>query len=163
MSRRLRLRFDLATLPAAHHGSIVDRDPSVRRVRSEDQRQLADLLLDAYRGTVDDEGEGPEEAAAEVARLLGGAYGAFDAAASEVVELGGAIVAATLVTEFEGRPLIAFSLVHPSWRRRGLGRAGLVRTLDRLRSAGWSEVRLAVTETNLPARSLYEQVGFRPA
>jgi RimJ/RimL family protein N-acetyltransferase len=125
-----------------------------------DAAAIAELMLAAYRGTVDDAGEGPEEAAREVARLFVGDFGPFDFDVSEVVVRDGVVVAATLVTEYEGLPLIAFSMTAPAWKRRGLARAGLVRAMARLRAAGRERVDLAVTATNTPSRRLYESLGF---
>lgn len=117
-------------------------------------------MLDAYRGTVDDAGEGPDEARAEVNRLLIGGYGPFDFGASELVERDGGVVGATLVTMYEGAPMVAFSMTAPAWQRRGLARAGLLRGMARLRDAGATSVRLAVTDANTPALRLYESLGF---
>lgn len=131
-----------------------------RSVRHEDAAALAALMLDAYRGTVDDGGEGPEESLAEVRKLLSGGYGTFDFGCSELVEREGRVIAATLVTEYENEPLIAFSLTHPDWQRRGLARAGLVRAMRALQDDCRVHVNLAVTATNTPARRLYESLGF---
>ncbi len=111
-------------------------DPSARPVLPEDAAALSGLMLRAYAGTIDDGGEGPEEAAAEVHALLGGAYGPFDFSNSELIEQEGQVVAATLLTRFEGLPLLAFSMTDPAWKRRGLGRAGLLRSIHRLQQAG---------------------------
>jgi GNAT superfamily N-acetyltransferase len=135
-------------------------DPLVRPVCASDAPGLASLMLAAYRGTADDAGEGPAAAAAEIARLFEGAYGTFDATCSEAVIRDGSIVNATLVTEFQGCPLIAFSMTAPEWKRRGLARAGLLRVMERLRRAGRAEVGLVVTKANIPARRLYECLGF---
>ncbi|MCX5057240.1 GNAT family N-acetyltransferase [Streptomyces sp. NBC_00461] len=47
-------------------------------------------------------------------------------------------------------------------RGRGLGRRLMTRMLDRLRSEGASEVRLAVDPDNEPAVHLYKSLGFTP-
>lgn len=125
-----------------------------------DAPALAALMLDAYRGTIDDGGGGPDEAAAEVSRLLAGDYGPFDQGASELVERDGGIVSATLVTSHGGMPLIAFSMTASRWKRRGLARDGLVRTLHRLRAAGAVAIHLAVTPGNTAAERLYASLGF---
>jgi RimJ/RimL family protein N-acetyltransferase len=153
----MRLRLS-ARLGAARPVAAVD--PLARPVTPGDAASLAELMLTAYRGTVDDAGEGPEETAKEIAKVFAGGYGPFDVGASEVVVRDGVIVAATLVTEYEGLPLIAFSMTAPEWQRRGLARAGLLRTMARLRAAGRERADLAVTETNVPARRLYESLGF---
>jgi ribosomal protein S18 acetylase RimI-like enzyme len=130
-----------------------------RSVSVDDAESVAGLMLRAYRGTVDDEGEGPEEALAAVKGLLAGAYGPFDFSASEVV-LREDIIAATLVTEYQGVALVAFSMTDPAWQRRGLARSGLLRVCARLRAAGRERVDLAVTAANTRAIALYRSLGF---
>lgn len=125
-----------------------------------DADSLARLMLEAYRGTVDDSGETLDDARAEVAKTLDGGYGRFDFDASEVIERGAEIVSCTMVTHYEGLPMIAFSLTLPEWRRQGLARAGLRRTMNRLAQAGHQRVQLAVTSGNTPAERLYESLGF---
>lgn len=179
MRKRMSARLDESLPPPA-------TDAMARRVTPADAPALARLMLDAYRGTVDDGGEGPDQATAEVANLLSGGYGIFDLAASEVVcrdcsaqnlersGTGGTpvppldstsrdevIVSATLVTEYDGGAMVAFSMTAPAWQRRGLARAGLLRTMARLRDAGRDRVDLAVTSTNTPAVTLYLSLGFR--
>ncbi len=154
MRLRMSLNFDDPT-------PLPPPDPLARPVSSADAPALAELMLSAYRGTVDDAGAGADEAAAEVARLLSGGYGAFDFAASEVVTRDGRVVAATLVTEFQGIALVAFSMTEPAWQRRGLARAGLLRAIARLVSNGRQRVDLAVTSANTPAVTLYRALGFR--
>ncbi|MEU7589999.1 GNAT family N-acetyltransferase [Micromonospora sp. NPDC049230] len=48
----------------------------------------------------------------------------------------------------------------PSWRRRGLATAMIVRALHRARSAGFRRLRLQVSDTNQPALALYQRLGF---
>jgi GNAT superfamily N-acetyltransferase len=141
-------------------GRTAPDDPESRPVEPDDRAALAALMLAAYRGTPDDAGEGPDEAATEVGRLFEGAFGLFDRAKSEVVFRLGLMANATLVTDFRGCPLVAFTMTAPEWKRRGLARAGLLRTMERLRQAGCDEVTLAVTDANVDARRLYESLGF---
>lgn len=135
-------------------------EPGARAVRREDAESLARLMLEAYRGTVDDGGETLDDARSEVAKTLDGGYGRFDFDASEVIERGGEIVAGTIVTHYEGLPMVAFSLTLPAWRRQGLARGGLRRAMARLASAGYERVQLAVTCGNMPAEHLYGSLGF---
>lgn len=135
-------------------------EAGARSVQRTDADSLARLMLEAYRGTVDDSGETLDDARAEVAKTLDGGYGRFDFDASEVIERGAEIVSCTMVTHYEGLPMIAFSLTLPEWRRQGLARAGLRRTMNRLAQAGHQRVQLAVTSGNTPAERLYESLGF---
>ncbi|MGE5603375.1 MAG: GNAT family N-acetyltransferase, partial [Nitrososphaerales archaeon] len=49
----------------------------------------------------------------------------------------------------------------PAYRRRGLTRAVLLEGLRRMQAAGMDRVCVSTTHTNMPARSLYEAIGFR--
>lgn len=51
--------------------------------------------------------------------------------------------------------------VAPQMRRRGLARVLLGTALDRMRAARASRCLLEVRASNLPARALYESLGFR--
>ena len=50
--------------------------------------------------------------------------------------------------------------VTPEFKGKGLGKMLLVNSLISLRSMGYDQCILWVSETN-PARSLYEKIGFR--
>ena len=62
--RRLKLQVGLGELPPD------DKWPS-RTATAEDRQALAELLIAAYSGTIDDEGETPAEALAEIEGPLG--------------------------------------------------------------------------------------------
>jgi len=135
-------------------------DVTARAPRPSDAAQLAHLMLDAYRGTCDDQGETINDARLEVARLFEGEYGDLIPECSEVVVREGHLVAATLVTMWKASPLIAFSMTHPECKRTGLARAGIRRCMEQLLSAGHHELRLVVTRGNTSAERLYESLGF---
>ncbi len=125
-----------------------------------DTNALAALMLDAYRGTVDDEGEDLEDAVGAIEALFGGDFGELDFAASVVFRVEREPVAATFVTQYEGRPLIAFSMTRPGAARRGFARRGLHHAFGVLARAGETEVHLVVTDGNDPAAGLYLAEGF---
>lgn len=125
-----------------------------------DDLALAELMYDAYRGTVDDEGETLEDAVHVIARLRDGEFGTLETDASSVVVENGVVVAATLVTIEGGSPLVAFSMTRPSHSGRGLARQGLRRATSRLAASGWDSVCLVVTVANTRAMGLYVSEGF---
>lgn len=53
--------------------------------------------------------------------------------------------------------------VHPSWRRRGVGRALLAHVLDEAARLGAPKATLEVRASNAPAIAMYEAGGFRRA
>lgn len=132
-----------------------------RTVERSDAPALGELMVAAYRGTVDDEGETREDAVAEVEQVLDGSYGPFVFDASFVVEGDDGLVGASLVAVWESHPLLLYLVVRPESKRRGIGSALLLQTGTALAAAGHPELDLFVTETNEPAVALYRKLGFR--
>jgi ribosomal protein S18 acetylase RimI-like enzyme len=141
------------------HG--VDPDQAARLVSRADVPELAHLMIDAYRGTIDDEGETLEEAQAEMRATMDGKYGEFLSTCSFAIELDGVLVSACLVTFWEGMPLIAFTMTHPDRQNRGLLTEILKRSINAMIAEGHEEARLLVTKGNLPAVHVYERLGFQ--
>jgi len=121
---------------------------------------LAELMLDAYRGTIDDEGESLDDAIGVVESLFKGVFGVLDTGASVVFAEKGNLLAATIVTHHEDHPLVAFSMTHPTATRRGLARRGLRHAIGQLARSGCRDLRLVVTSGNLAAEALYASEGF---
>ena len=136
-------------------------DPGIVPVAATDAEALAHLMLDAYRGTEDDDGETIDDARAEIGRLFADEFGTLDEDASGVVRADDSVVAATLITRYEGTPFLAFSMTAPAWQRRGYARAGIERAMARLAARGETALNLVVTRANEPARRLYQRIGFR--
>jgi ribosomal protein S18 acetylase RimI-like enzyme len=68
---------------------------------------------------------------------------------------------ASIITLWEGLPLLAFTMADPEARNRGLGTAVVGSSIDLLRAMGHESLRLLVTEGNHPAIDVYEKLGFR--
>jgi GNAT superfamily N-acetyltransferase len=64
--------------------------------------------------------------------------------------------------EAEGAVDLVSMWVHPSARRQGVGEALVEAVAGWARAQGAARLRLWVTETNGPARRLYERCGFTP-
>lgn len=131
-----------------------------RSLRPDDAPALAALMLDAYRGTVDDEGETAEETLAEVNAMLEGKYGPWLADASFVVELDGRLVAACVITLWSDMPLVTQLFTHPDYTNRGLGKFLLTRSINALYDQGYEALVLYVTSGNASAEHVYATLGF---
>jgi ribosomal protein S18 acetylase RimI-like enzyme len=149
-----------STMVARVQRREVAADPRVRAPTSADAPAIADLMLAAYRGTIDDDGETPEETLALVRQMFAGEFGAMLWNISEVTERDGRLAAATMCTVWEGRPFVAFMVTAPEYKGQGLARAGLTRAINRLAAAGDPLLRLVVTHGNTPAERLYASLGF---
>lgn len=152
-AHRCSMRAPLRDTPAADL-------PGLRCPDEHDIGALGGLMYGAYVGSIDYDGETPEQALAEVRKTYAGEYGPFDPRHSTVAERSGRLVSATLVTRWQERPFVAFTMTDPAFARQGLARATLERSMHLLRRSGETELRLVVTIDNHPARLLYESLGF---
>ncbi|MEE2907998.1 MAG: GNAT family N-acetyltransferase [Planctomycetota bacterium] len=151
---RMRMRLDLTH-------QAVDSTPSMRPPCPDDVESLAELMLAAYAGGSDVDGdETIEDARGEIQKTFDGRYGAFMPELSSLVMDERRIVAATLITFFDEHPLVSFTMTHPDWKRRGLGRATICRSINLLLESNWQTLDLVVTRENDPAVNLYKKMGF---
>lgn len=136
-----------------------DQFPSTR-IDFHHANALSELLDISYRGTIDHEGESPEQCLSEIQATIGGKYGAFLATASFVSVVDGRAIGASMITLWKGDPLIAFTMTDPSKQGKGLAAHLIRKSLYALRAEGYKELYLVVTEGNVPAERLYRKLGF---
>ena len=144
-------------------GHALPEGLSLRAPTRADRDVLAELMLDAYQGTIDDEGESIEDARSEVDQFLDGHYGEPMLELSAVACLDGTLASAALLTRLKGAPFLAFSMTAAVHKRNGYARACLEHLIDALRSAGHATLALEVTGGNGPAERMYEEIGFTDA
>lgn len=167
MPIRHQVRLDLtgAAGPAVGHsvGPALPADAVLRSVETRDLQALAELMLDAYRGTIDDEGETLVEALDVVRDLLAG-----DAAnqpllqQSVVLQEGPAIDCACLVGLWSkpALPLVFYIVCRAARKNQGLAALVLRESIARLRREGHRELRAFITEGNRPSEALFARAGF---
>ena len=125
---------------------------------------LAGLMLDAYRGTIDYEGETLSEAVLEVEQYFTRASRSPSLSQCSVaLARGESLTAACLIEFWERRrvPFVAFVMTRSTHQRKGLAAFALQTAINRLRKAGESEVWTIITEGNLPSEILFTRAGFR--
>lgn len=125
-----------------------------------DEVALAALMMRAYAGTIDYEGEDEADALVEVRDTLSGNKGPFLWSASNVIEREGVLASATLVMRWQGQPLVAFTMTDARFKRQGLGRACMLNSMHQLHAAGETKLHLFVTLANDEAVGLYRSLGF---
>lgn len=134
---------------------------TVRRIPLE---QLTGLDWRTYRGTPDETllSASPEGNRELLENALAGLFGKYlDDASPAVRDSGGRLLGFAIGCEESLRSGVVLDIaVDPEFKRRGIGRALLLRCLRGLLALGYSRAHLWVTDGNAPARALYEKVGF---
>lgn len=128
----------------------------IRNLVRDDRDALAHLMLDAYLGTIDYEGEAIGEARDAIddwlddAPLLDHSYGA-------VVD--GTLVSAVLLEIADGDPLVRSVMTHPDHQGHRVAAAVTHAALGSLGTAGFPRVVLFITEGNTPSERLFASLG----
>jgi GNAT superfamily N-acetyltransferase len=144
--------------------SLVDRSPRhfqdppflIRHPVPDDRDRLAELMLDSYIGTIDYDGEGIDEAKAEVDDYLGG-LPLLDC--SWVVEDGDLLLAAVLVLQWDEGPLVGYVMTRASAKGHGVAASLVEKSIGDLRAHGWETVDAFITAGNIPSERLFARAG----
>ena len=139
---------------------LAASDASVGQPTPADAEALAQLMLDAYHGTIDYEGETLEDTREEVAGYFA-ASPLLDCSWLSLAE--GVPVSASLVSMWgdRGYPIVSYVMTAPAWKGKGLASDLLSRSLASLADAGYREVRAVITEGNAPSETIFGRAGFR--
>lgn len=138
-------------------------DYTISRPTPDDAETLADLMLQAYAGTIDDDGGIMEDARSEVAHYFSGEYGDPITDSCRLArDTDGNGACATLITRWgeQELPLVAFVMTHPDHQGRGLARNLLERSIRSLREAGETRLRAVITDGNTASERLFRSLGF---
>ena len=138
-------------------GRVLADGFAVRLPREEDRLQLAELMMDAYAGTIDYDGETLKQAVLEVDGYLAGeAY--LDVSRLAVGSDG--IASAVLMSRLAGVPLVGYVMTRADQKNLGLASALLDQAIDAVWVVGYDEVRAFITEGNGPSEAIFRRIGF---
>lgn len=134
----------------------LDFEVSLRTPSRTDIEELAELMLEAYLGTIDYEGETVEEARQEVTSYFDGSP-LLDSSYVATVDEG--MAGAILLSEWRDEPLVGYVMTRPEYKNQGLGSLLLRASLATLRQAGEERVHAFITEGNIASEALFRGVG----
>ena len=156
MSAPEKIRYEIVLEHAASPAIVAGA--TVRPIVPSDRDALAELMLDAYVGTIDYEGETLQEARHEVASwfeeqpLLDHSYCAIVA---------GQLSSAVLVSERRSMPFIGYVMTRASQKHRGLARLVTQTSLNSLIHGGHERVVFFITAGNTASEALFSSLGAR--
>lgn len=136
--------------------TVTSEKAVVRPITKDDLSELAGLMLDAYRGTIDYDDETLEDALEEVASYFSDEPMIEH---SYVTSIGGTPASAVLVSRNRGKPFVGYVMTASDHKNTGLGRLVVAAAMTSLRREGHTEVGLFITEGNLPSEALFADLG----
>lgn len=139
-------------------GRSIPSDLDVRPPTTEDRLDLATLMMEAYVGTIDYDGETYDQAVEEV----DGAFASETLLAQSRVAVGdGVMHSAVLVNLVEGDAFIGYTMTRADAKNQGLASALLDLSMEAIWTAGYEQVRCFITEGNKPSERIFYRAGFR--
>ena len=134
-------------------------EANVRHPTPEDVEALAVLMLEAYRGTIDYDDEGLDEARAEVGRYLAGR----PLLECSWLRIEGAVPVSACLVGWSTRecPIVSYVMTAPQAKSKGFASDLLARSLASLAGEDQREVCAWITEGNVPSEIVFARAGFR--
>lgn len=152
-------RHEYRVTPAAFQlsGRILPPSYEVRPVTGDDRLELADLMMDAYMGTIDYDGETPEQAVEEIDGYL---KTEAHLEVSRAAVSGGVIQTAVLMSRIAGAPLVGYVMTRAAVKGQGLASALLDIATEAVWANGASEISAFITEGNLSSEAIFHKAGY---
>jgi RimJ/RimL family protein N-acetyltransferase len=136
--------------------SFTSEAAEVRPITANDLDGLADLMYDAYVGTIDYEDETRQDAAAEIASYFDGEPMVEH---SFLANLDGRVASAVLVSLWRDSPFVGYVMTVPAHKNQGLGRLVVATAMANLRQSGHTRLQFFITQGNTPSEALFEALG----
>lgn len=124
---------------------------------TDDVAGLAELMLNAYVGTIDYDGESLEDAIEEVSAFFRNHNPLFSH--SLTVEVGDRLGSAVLVSLQDDEPFIGYVMTWRDLKRTGLARVVSAASLGGLAAAGYKRAVFYITDGNRPSEALFSSLG----
>jgi ribosomal protein S18 acetylase RimI-like enzyme len=157
MSDAVKVRYEVDLSTETPNPVLPDLE--IRSLIPTDREALARLMLNAFVGTIDYEGETLTEAIEEVDSWLAG-NPMLDHSYGGVVDR--RLVSAVLVRVLDEAPFISFVMTDPDHKGHRIGRAVTQAALESLRAADYPFAALYISKGNTPSERLFAAVGAKP-
>ncbi|WP_459477862.1 GNAT family N-acetyltransferase [Clostridium saccharoperbutylacetonicum] len=130
------------------------------KISSDDIHGLSVSMLEAFKDTVDFNGETLEELNKEIHSVVESAFGTFIPYASFQIKQNGEIAAVILVSLYKDRPFVSELFTVKKYLKLGMARSLLKKSINALIDLGYEDLVLYVHPKNAGAINLYKKIGF---
>ncbi|NRY59402.1 GNAT family N-acetyltransferase [Clostridium beijerinckii] len=130
------------------------------KIDSDDIDGLSVSMLDAFKDTVDFNGETIEELHKEICSIVESTFGRFIPDASFQIKQNGEIAAVVLISLFKGKPFVSELFTVKKYLKQGMASNLLKKSINVLMNLGYDDLILYVHSENVDAVNLYKKIGF---
>ncbi|MBC2458784.1 GNAT family N-acetyltransferase [Clostridium beijerinckii] len=130
------------------------------KIDSDDIDGLSVSMLDAFKDTVDFNGETIEELNKEICSIVESTFGTFISDASFQIKQNGEIAAVILISLFKGKPFVSELFTVKKYLKQGMASNLLKNSINVLGNLGYDDLILYVHPKNAAAVNLYKKIGF---
>ncbi|NRT73046.1 GNAT family N-acetyltransferase [Clostridium beijerinckii] len=130
------------------------------KIDSDDIDGLSVSMLDAFKDTVDFNGETIEELNKEICSIVESTFGRFIPDASFQIKQNGEIAAVVLISLFKGKPFVSELFTVKKYLKQGMASNLLKKSINVLMNLGYDDLILYVHPENVDAANLYKKIGF---
>lgn len=154
MSKRIRMCLRLKDTSYTYPKSFVLADEVSLEA-------IAEAMMDAYRDSVDYEGETLDDTLEELENVMSGYYGEFISEASFVIMDKEVVQACVLICLYRDEPTITYNFTRQSAQRMGYQTLLIGRAAEILYDKGYHSLYLYMHTENKGAYRLYQSLDFQ--
>jgi predicted GNAT family acetyltransferase len=147
-------RLDLVAVPAVVAAPLGS---TIRPLAATDDDALGTLMERAYAGTIDENLGSNSNGAVDIDEWRSGH--ADGAASTVVVDAGGRLVAASLISSADS-VFLSYVITDPDWKHRGAALCAATASMQVLAERGVRVVHVGVTNGNTASERLVARLGF---
>ncbi|MBC8060395.1 MAG: GNAT family N-acetyltransferase [Clostridiaceae bacterium] len=131
-----------------------------QKIEIEDITKLSIVMLDSIKGTCEYVGETLKDIVEEIDSVVSGSFAPYIFDASYQIKQKDQIVAAIMISFYEGYPLISEIFTKKQNQGSGMAASLIKKSVNSLLEIGYKELTLNVEPRNTAALNLYEKIGF---
>ena len=153
MAKKIKMTIELKQEPIFDNYIITNFDLNHKE-------EMAFSMLDAYKDTVDYEGEDINDTKAEIENVINNGYGKFMIEASFMIKKNNEVASVIVISLYENIPTIIYVFTMKKYAKKGMASYLIKKSMQALYNLGYEKLQLFVTRDNNEAIRIYQKLGF---
>ncbi len=124
------------------------------------KEEIAFSMLDAYKDTVDYEGEDINDTKAEIENVINNGYGTFLIETSFMIKINNEVASVIMISLYEDIPTIIYVFTMKKYTKKKMASCLIKKSMQALYKIGYKKIQLFVSKDNNEAIRIYQKLGF---